>query len=913
VNIGKTGRSRRQARESPRSEERPPGGASADESGASVVPGAAFVGAVGDEVYYWVGSRGWQHIPALERVWFPSEEAAQEAGYRRAASAWEPLDEFEIMGELGRGATSVVYHAWDRGLGREVAIKVIQSHFGSDPETSLRFALEARLLASLRHPNIVSAFAVKQLHGGGFALVMEYVRGRTLRQVIQQEGRLPPEKVERILHDVASALGAAHQHDIVHRDVKPDNIFLEESTGRALLADFGIAVNLDNPSGLTMMGTAVGTPNYMSPEQIDGRNIDRRSDLYSLALIGWEMLTGEKPWHGESLYSVIYKQKHENLPTLRRLRTDVPVRIAFAIEGALAKDPAARWASADDFLAQLADRSLPARWRQLSAVVLWKRRASARVVAAKARIQSAARDTTKTIFFRRPEHGQLDELAMNAAGAPRAKGRWGRSVALSAAAAAVLLAVPAGLPGPFTVPAVPEASADLPAEAPAPVGGEGAAGSASVSPELASQPPAPEGFAAADSLLTPLIEQAVAALLSPLPSDSLPLASSGAPLTSGGAGVPAVELEEESEPEPLPLATSPPASVLLPVARSRSHIAAGGMHTCQVDASQGVLCWGGNDRGQLGIGAPRRAPTGQQVAAVSGITGVEAGGFHTCAVRALGTVLCWGENGDGQLGGGTSGAVGLVRISSSRFTSVSLGTAHTCGVSSEGNLYCWGSNASGQLGDGTSAARASPTPVLFEGAVAVLSAGWNHTCVVTRQGRGLCWGENDSGQLGDGTTFDRFAPVSIDGDPTLRSIAAGSSHTCGLTVGGAVLCWGQNGSGQLGDGTTTDRHSPVRVPSRTRLVEISAGGRHTCALDAAGAAYCWGQNTYGQLGDGTTVLRITPTRVDTDVRFATIRSSGAHTCALSVDGESWCWGYNVEGQVGDGTQTHRATPQRVSR
>jgi serine/threonine protein kinase/alpha-tubulin suppressor-like RCC1 family protein len=921
VNIGKTGRSRRQAREAPRSEAKPPGGATADERGASVVPGAAFVGAAGEDVYYWVGSRGWQHIPPLERVWFPSEEAAQEAGYRRAASAWEPLDEFEIMGELGRGATSVVYHGWDRGLGREVAIKVIQSHFGSDPETSLRFALEARLLASLRHPNIVSAFAVKQIHGGGFALVMEYVRGQTLREVIQREGRLPPERVERILRDVASALAAAHQHDIVHRDVKPDNVFLEESTGRALLADFGIAVNLDNPSGLTMMGTAVGTPNYMSPEQIDGRLIDRRSDLYSLALIGWEMLAGQKPWDGESLYSVIYKQKHENLPSLRRLRPDVPVRLAYAIEGALAKDPGARQGSAEEFIAQLSDRSLLGRWRQLSSVVLWKRRTSARVVAAKAKIQNAARETVKTVYFRRPQHRPLGEPTPNTASPARdgagsrgvKRGR-GRILAFSAAAVVVLLAVPAGLPTPFTPPPMPEASADLPGEAPRAGGGEGAAVTSPPSLEPGGSPAPLDVVAAADSVVAPLSEPALAALLLPSASDTPPLTPPEAPPPTSDATLPPVELEEEgAEAEPPPPAAAPAASILLPVARTRSQITAGGMHTCQIDSGQGVVCWGGNDRGQLGLGAPRRASTGLPVPSLSGIMGVEAGGFHTCALRALGTVLCWGENGDGQLGGGTSAAVGLVRISSVRFTAVSLGTAHSCGVSSDGVAYCWGSNASGQLGEGTSAARRSPTPVLLEGAVAVLSAGWNHTCAVTRQGRGLCWGENESGQLGDGTTFDRFAPVSIEGDPTLRSIAGGSSHTCALTVAWEVLCWGQNGSGQLGDGSTTDRHSPVRIATGTRIVQISAGGRHTCALDAAGAAWCWGQNTYGQLGDGSTVQRTTPTRVATDVRFATIRSSGAHTCAVSAEGESWCWGYNVEGQVGDGTETHRATPQRVAR
>src|SRR5690606_23384355 len=133
--------------------------------------------------------------------------------------------------------------------------------------------------------------------------------------------------------------------------------------------------------GLTIAGTAVGTPNYMSPEQIDGRKLDGRSDLYSLALIGWEMLTGEKPWGNENLCSIIYKQKREQLPPLRWYRNDIPARYALAIEGALAKDPNARWSGVDEFLRHLSGDA-GARWRFESVAILWKKRASARVTAA---------------------------------------------------------------------------------------------------------------------------------------------------------------------------------------------------------------------------------------------------------------------------------------------------------------------------------------------------------------------------------------------------------------------------------------------------------------------------------------------------------------------------------------------------
>jgi serine/threonine protein kinase len=204
--------------------------------------------------------------------------------------------EYEILGELGRGATAVVYRARDRELGREVAIKVIRPRFADDDESVARLAREARTVAQLQHPNIVTLFAVRRLRDGGLALVMQMVPGRTLRDVLNERGALTFGWADRVLRDVGAALAHAHERGIVHRDVKPENIFIDETTGRALLSDFGVARSLEPDSQLTATGTAIGTPSYMSPEQIDGTHLDGRSDLYSLGLVGWEMITGRRPW-----------------------------------------------------------------------------------------------------------------------------------------------------------------------------------------------------------------------------------------------------------------------------------------------------------------------------------------------------------------------------------------------------------------------------------------------------------------------------------------------------------------------------------------------------------------------------------------------------------------------------------------
>ena len=268
--------------------------------------------------------------------------------------------EYEIFGELGRGGTSVVYHARERELGRDVAIKVVRNSHADDAEAAARLAREARLVALLRHPNIVPLLAVRRL-SDGLALIMQHVPGRTLKRAIREQGPLPVALAERVLREIASALDYAHRRNIVHRDIKPENIYLDEEVGRALLADFGIARTTDSDSNLTLVGTALGTPAYMSPEQIDGTTLDGRSDFYSLGLVAHEMLSGQQPWAGNNLYSIIYKQKHEELPPLSAFRNDIPPYLQRAVEAMLRKDPKARCGSADELYAMLPPVAVPLR------------------------------------------------------------------------------------------------------------------------------------------------------------------------------------------------------------------------------------------------------------------------------------------------------------------------------------------------------------------------------------------------------------------------------------------------------------------------------------------------------------------------------------------------------------------------
>jgi serine/threonine protein kinase len=221
--------------------------------------------------------------------------------------------DYKLIGELGRGGMAVVFRARDRDLGREVAVKVVRPRFAADEEAVARLAREARTVAQLEHPNIVGVYSIRHLTDRSVALVMQLIPGRTLKQTVTEDGPFDAAAAETVLRDIARALAYAHRAGVVHRAVKPENIFLDATSGRAMLSDFGVARVMDAPTELTATGTTIGTPTYMAPEQIDGVNLDGRSDLYSLGMVGWEMLTGERPWVGESLYSVIYRQKHDQL------------------------------------------------------------------------------------------------------------------------------------------------------------------------------------------------------------------------------------------------------------------------------------------------------------------------------------------------------------------------------------------------------------------------------------------------------------------------------------------------------------------------------------------------------------------------------------------------------------------------
>lgn len=292
---------------------------------------------------------------------------------------------FSMKREIGRGGMGVVFLARDRRLDRLVAIKTLPPQLSSDPALRERFLRETRTAGGMAHPNIVPIHGADEI-GGHVYFVMSFIDGESLAARVRSSGSIEPRTAARYLRDVASALAHAHQRGIIHRDIKAENILIERATDRALVTDFGIA-RLAEATPLTITGQVLGTVHYVSPEQVSGDTIDARSDIYSLGVVGFRALTGRFPFDADVASAVLVAHVTKPAQPVSAINQDVPTALSAIVDRCLAKDPARRYASADDLLAALdaflaspADKDPPTKERKIvisesEAQAVWKRAA----------------------------------------------------------------------------------------------------------------------------------------------------------------------------------------------------------------------------------------------------------------------------------------------------------------------------------------------------------------------------------------------------------------------------------------------------------------------------------------------------------------------------------------------------------
>src|SRR3989440_2055554 len=256
---------------------------------------------------------------------------------------------YRVLARVGSGGMADVYVAEDQLLGRKVAVKLLHHHFAEDQEFVERFRREASSAAALSHPNIVAIFDRGEWQGT-YYIAMEYVAGRSLKKIVREHGALEPAAAIDLVIQILRAARFAHGRGVIHRDLKPHNVILDEE-GRARVTDFGIA--RAGASDMTLTGSIMGTAQYLSPEQAQGQPVSGASDLYSVGVILYELLTGAVPFEGETAVAIAFKQVAADPRPPSALIATLPASLDEVVLRALAKDPARRFRDADEFIAAL--------------------------------------------------------------------------------------------------------------------------------------------------------------------------------------------------------------------------------------------------------------------------------------------------------------------------------------------------------------------------------------------------------------------------------------------------------------------------------------------------------------------------------------------------------------------------------
>jgi len=860
------------------------------------------------------------------------EDAHGSDGNLRDAKIGQMIGDFLVVGVLGEGGFGTVYLALQQPLFRlRGALKLIEP-----PEDNADFAEailekfqgEAEVLADLGHPNIVRLLKYG-IHRRRPYLVMEYVEdGVTLRDEIYRrahEGEpLAHEELRHIFTQMLNGLEAAHDRGVIHRDIKPENIMLQPVVGNPAhvrILDFGLAKAVEKRADTDWM---LGSPTYMAPEQVNRENLGTWSDLYGLGVIFYELITGRKPFPGDTDAEIVARKLDEVFDPFDLVDdAELDDRVLQFMEKALEPTPEARYQTVAEFRSAM-ETAFDAMEGDSSAVGPGS--ADLTMLVDSDDVLEIVDDRRATPSGRSGEADEAapsepppvtdeqirDEVPGEAADEDSSIG-LGHAAFAASLALVLALGVYVGLgmdrgPVRFWDDGAAAGRTDAPTD-----GGSSDTDAADTS--------ADEGLAG------PL----------PAPGDT-DLEADGELDADDGSDGDALDVEADTGDADTGPALPDDAFV---------DVSAGNYHSCGLRADDGIRCWGGNFDGELGLGhtdtigddEPAREaalltfdqPVDQLLAAG------DRDASYTCVRLASGAAGCWGANADGQLGLGHArklgndlaidsiSAVDLEEPVDELAAGASKYGSHVCARLASGDIRCWGNGKFGKLGYGhTNVIGDDELPsttglVDVGGEVRALAAGKYTTCVLLANDDLRCWGWNKHGQLGLGHTDDigdderptATSPIAVGGTPVQLDV--GRRHACAVLVdGGRVRCWGWNKHGQLGLRHTDDIGDDER-PADAELVElaapatrISAGGIHNCALLETGEVQCWGDNRFGQLGlgheqtIGDNEAPATAGTVSLDEPARAVATGNFHTCVATESGDIRCWGLNKFGQLGYG-------------
>ena len=690
---------------------------------------------------------------------------------------------YRVITRLGSGGMGTVYLVENPQLRRREALKVISIAETVDEEFARRFSREAQTAAALDHPSIVTIYHYGVADGDPW-FTMAYLDGRDLRRA-----SLRPDEVVAVVSRVADALDYAHEHGVIHRDIKPGNIMvtrraMDDALDRVVVLDFGIA-KLTTATTLTAPSSFVGTLVYAAPEILDGKPAGPASDQYALACTAYELLSGATPFDADTqTRHIVAKLTTRPAP----ISTHRPELAALdpVFDRALARGPLDRYPTCGAFAADLG-------------AALGRTHADNRPPAPVA--------ATQVITPPPPAKPTQPWVAPSPAPPTHTRRRrW--PLALAAVAVVAVLAVVVAI-GVLTLggdggdtsgaPSSPIAAADAGAQLSAGLGatcsirdgtaycwGDNAAGQLGDGTEARQTP-------------TPVADLSGVTAISTGGPNSCAIAE-GLAYCWGNNDYGQIG-DGTTDARLTPTRVAGLADV--------TAISTANWATCAISAGS-AYCWGTNDFDQLGDGSTANQYRPVRVAGLDDVTAISVGVNFTCAV-ATGDAYCWGLNDNGQVGDGTTtNRARPTRVADlDGATSVSAGAATACAIAGA-SAYCWGDNAFGQLGDGTTYGRRTATPVSGLDGVEAISTGTSNTTCALAAGVAYCWGANAWGSVGDGTLTDRPAPTRVNGLSDVGAVSTGERTTCAL-ASSYLWCWGFNATGQLGVGGTDDRLTPTQV------------------------------------------------------------------------------------------------------